>query len=91
MFVRLHVYISGRVQGVGYRQSTSVEAQRLGLTGWVRNLADGRVEAVFSGTQDLLDQMLAWCWKGPAFAQVDTVEVAHDDLDERYDHFEIRF
>jgi acylphosphatase len=72
--VRLHVLIEGRVQGVFFRASTRDEARALGLTGWTRNLPDGRVEALFEGDKRLVDNMLAWCRKGPPYAYVDRVE-----------------
>lgn len=71
--------ISGRVQGVFYRDSTRREATRAGLSGWVRNLADGRVEAVFSGPADAVAAMLEWCRQGPPLARVDGVAV--DELE----------
>jgi acylphosphatase len=69
------VRISGRVQGVGYRAWTAEEAARRNLSGWVRNLASGEVEAVFSGPADIVDAMLAACRHGPRFARVDHVAV----------------
>ena len=74
MTARIHIYVSGRVQGVGFRFSTEIQARRLGLNGWARNLSDGRVEAEFEGPREALEQMLAWCRKGPAWAQVTDVE-----------------
>ncbi len=71
----VRVRISGRVQGVWYRGWTVREATRLNLNGWVRNRADGSVEAVFSGTADTVDKMLQSCWKGPSGAQVETINV----------------
>lgn len=73
---RLHVILSGRVQAVGFRYSAYNEAASLGLTGWVRNLPDGRVEAEFEGPKEVLDTMLAWCRKGPILASVRDVEVS---------------
>lgn len=87
----LHVYVSGRVQGVGYRQSTYHEAIRLGLLGWVRNLPDGRVEAVFSGPRSIQELMLAWCRSGPPHAQVDDVDASFEPNDDRFVNFDIRF
>ncbi len=58
---RVHAWISGTVQGVFYRDSTRREAQRLGLGGWVKNLPDGRVEAVFEGDPDAVDALVDWC------------------------------
>lgn len=70
-----HGLISGRVQGVYYRESTRQEAQRLGVTGWVRNLADGRVECHLEGPTEALARLEAWLWQGPAAARVTGVEL----------------
>ena len=67
---RVHVWISGRVQGVGFRFSTCEVAEQLGLGGWVRNLADGRVEAVFEGPAAQVARAVAWCRHGPPGAWV---------------------
>jgi acylphosphatase len=72
---RLHVLIEGRVQGVFFRAATRDEARKWGLKGWVRNLPDGRVEAMFEGDKRVLEIMLAWCRQGPPYAHVDRVEV----------------
>ncbi len=72
--VRVHVLIEGRVQGVFFRAATRDEARARGLSGWVRNLADGRVEAVFEGDKPVVENMLVWCRKGPPYAYVDQVE-----------------
>jgi len=71
---RLEVRIAGRVQGVWFRAATREDAARRGLDGWVRNLPDGRVEAVFEGEESALEGMLAWCRVGPPGARVDAVE-----------------
>jgi acylphosphatase len=71
----VHVRISGRVQGVGYRAWTIDEARRRGLSGWVRNLSNGDVEAVFSGPAATVDDMIAACRRGPFSARVDQVMV----------------
>ena len=73
------VRISGRVQGVGYRDWTQRKATELGLSGWVRNLASGEVEAVFSGPAEAVDAMLAACRRGPQFARVDDVKIAETE------------
>ena len=65
--------VSGRVQGVFFRVSTREQAQLLGLSGHVRNLADGRVEVVASGGQAAVEALQAWLWQGPPHAQVDAV------------------
>lgn len=70
-----HVFVSGSVQGVFYRSWTEQAARRLGLKGWVRNLPDGRVEAVFEGEGQKMVKMLELCRKGPPHARVEKVEV----------------
>ncbi|MEQ1506275.1 MAG: acylphosphatase, partial [Myxococcota bacterium] len=70
---RAHVWIAGRVQGVSFRAGTAREARRLGVAGWVRNLPDGRVEAVFEGPRARVDAALAWCATGTPEARVDQV------------------
>jgi acylphosphatase len=69
------VVVRGRVQGVFFRAETRDRARSLGLSGWVRNNADGTVEAVFEGERDRVDSMVEWCRRGPAHADVDDVEV----------------
>ncbi|MFA5109811.1 MAG: acylphosphatase [Desulfobaccales bacterium] len=71
---RLHVLIEGRVQGVFFRASTRDQARARGLTGWVRNLPDGRVEALFEGDKRVVEDMLRWCRQGPTYSYVDRVE-----------------
>ncbi len=90
MIDRLHVIIEGRVQGVGFRFSTIREARRLGLNGWVRNTPDGSVEAELEGLKPALDQMLAWCRQGPAFASVRSVATSWSSGDARYQDFTVR-
>ncbi len=72
---RLHVLIEGRVQGVFFRAYTRDQALSRGLAGWVRNLPDGRVEALFEGPREALNSMLAWCHQGPRYSYVDHVEM----------------
>jgi len=73
--IRAHVFVSGVVQGVGYRYATVQQAEKLGLNGWVRNLSDGRVEAVFEGERATVEQMIRWCDRGPSAAIVKEVMV----------------
>ncbi|MFQ4141789.1 acylphosphatase [Chlorogloeopsis sp. ULAP02] len=75
--IRAHVFISGRVQGVGYRFATVDTASQLGLSGWVRNLPDGRVEAVFEGVREVVEEMIRWCHQGPPAAIVKDVVVEY--------------
>lgn len=70
---RVHLLISGKVQGVWFRQSTQQRAWELGLTGWVRNLADGRVEVLAEGSVEDVSQLVAHCRQGPAMARVRNV------------------
>ncbi|NET56076.1 MAG: acylphosphatase [Symploca sp. SIO2E6] len=76
--IRAHVFVSGRVQGVGYRYSTMLQAKHLGITGWVRNLLDRRVEAVFEGTEVAVEAMVRWCHTGPLNAVVNDVRVNYE-------------
>jgi len=73
--VRKHVYVSGRVQGVWFRDQTREVARDAGVSGWVRNLHDGRVEAVFEGPAAAVDRVVQWCHYGPPRARVNGVSV----------------
>jgi acylphosphatase len=73
---RVHVFVSGRVQGVWFRESCREQARAAGVGGWVRNLSDGRVEAVFEGAPAAVERVVAWCHDGPGRARVDRVEAA---------------
>lgn len=72
---RAHVFVTGRVQGVFFRARTSEQARAAGLAGWVRNLDDGRVEAVFEGPRPAVQRLVEWCRSGPPSARVEMVEV----------------
>ncbi len=87
---RLHLLISGRVQGVFFRHATVDEARSLGLTGWVHNRADGRVELVAEGRRASLEMLLAWAHRGPPAAQVDQVEATWLEFAQEFRHFAIR-
>lgn len=76
---RIRVIASGRVQGVFYRASCARLARGLGLTGYVRNLPDGRVEAAFEGSDSAVDEMVAWSGVGPDLANVDRLDVVVED------------
>lgn len=86
----LHVIVSGYVQGVGFRYATRTEALRLGLRGWVRNRADGTVEAWFEGPRPALEAALAWCRIGPRWASVSGVQHEWSMGEARHESFEIR-
>ncbi len=87
---RAHVYVSGDVQGVFFRDSTRQKAEQLGLSGWVKNLPDGRVEALFEGPSDKVRGMVRWCEEGPSHADVDNVDVEFDVAQEDLPGFEVR-
>ena len=76
----VRVLISGRVQGVCFRACTRDQAQILNLSGWVRNLSDGRVEAVFEGPFDVIEQMLEWCKEGAPSSSVSELEVFEEGV-----------
>ncbi|WP_458188669.1 acylphosphatase [Haladaptatus sp. NG-WS-4] len=86
---RAHVFVSGRVQGVYYRANTRDTAREKGVDGWVQNLSDGRVEAVFEGPEDAVEAMVEWCHTGSPAADVTDVEVEYRDP-EGEDGFRIR-
>lgn len=90
MNTHAHVRIRGRVQGVYFRDGARDEASRLGVTGWVRNLPDGRVEAVFEGPDSVVSQLVAYCRKGPAWARVDHLDVEYGEYTGTYSGFAIR-
>lgn len=77
--VRRRVRVTGRVQGVFFRESCRREAERRSLAGWVTNRADGSVAAVFEGPEPAVDELVAWCRRGPAAARVDLVEVTDEE------------
>lgn len=76
---RAHVYISGRVQGVSFRDAARREAGRLGLAGWISNLPDGRVEAAFEGDPAGVREMIRWCEAGPSPASVESVATSYEE------------
>jgi len=89
MSKRYHVWISGRVQGVFFRANTWEQARALGLTGWVRNLPDGRVETVFEGDAPAVEAMLAWCRIGTPPARVDGIEAREEPPGGEYADFAV--
>lgn len=87
--IRKRVLVSGRVQGVFFRDTCRRVAGQQGVTGWVRNLPDGRVEAAFEGDPETVDRLVTWCRSGPSQARVTTVEV-HEEPVEGCTAFAIR-
>jgi len=88
---RVHVVISGRVQGVWFRASTRDKAQQLGLTGWIKNTSEGNVEAVFEGEEKLINEMLDWCRHGPPLSEVKNVEIKKRRPSNDFDDFSIKY
>jgi acylphosphatase len=87
---RAHVFVSGRVQGVYYRATTRETAQERGVDGWVKNLDDGRVEAVFEGPERDVEAMVEFCHEGSNRANVTDVDVTYEDPD-GLEGFEVRW
>lgn len=89
--VCIHCVVSGLVQGVFYRSNTEKEANKLGLTGWVKNLSNGDVEAVINGDEEKVDAMLEWMYQGPTMARVDNIAVTRVNPEENYSSFSVRY
>lgn len=87
--MQAHIRIYGQVQGVFFRRTAKEEADKLGLTGWVRNRSDGSVEAMAVGPKEKLLEFVKWCKKGSPFAKVENVEVDWSKGEEDFDSFEI--
>ncbi|SDQ59743.1 acylphosphatase [Natronobacterium texcoconense] len=87
---RAHVFVSGTVQGVYYRANTRDTAREKGVDGWVKNLADGRVEAIFEGAEDVVEEMIEWCHTGSPAAEVEDVVVEYEEP-RGEDGFEIQY
>jgi acylphosphatase len=77
--MRARVQVRGRVQGVFFRADARARAESLGVAGWIRNLPDGRVEAVFEGEDEQVESMVEWCRRGPAGAEVEEVHVEREE------------
>ncbi len=89
--IRAHVFVSGRVQGVLFRESAKKKAEKLGVSGWMKNLPDSRVEAVFEGDRENVDNMVNWSRKGPIWAKIDDFSVIWDNYQAEFKGFEIRY
>ncbi|MEW6419826.1 MAG: acylphosphatase [Nitrospirota bacterium] len=88
---RVHLFIDGRVQGVFYRSFTRDTAHSIGLKGWVRNLRDGRVEAVFEGKKELIEQAIKECYIGPPGARVSNIDVKWETAEGDLKGFTIKY
>jgi acylphosphatase len=88
---RAHVFVRGTVQGVYFRQNTKQVATRHNVAGWVRNLPDGRVEAVFEGNEMDVNEVIEWCHVGPPKAKVDDVSVKFEKYAGEFASFEVNY
>jgi acylphosphatase len=91
MKVRAHVFISGRVQGIFFRSETRNEAKKLAVKGLVRNLSDGRVEAVFEGEEKSVKELVEFCRRGPPGARVTDVDIIWENYTGEFRNFEVRY
>ena len=89
--IRAHVFIRGKVQGVYFRQNTKIVATRYGVMGWVRNLKDGRVEAVLEGDEMDINRVIEWCYAGPPKAAVDDVDVKYEKYTGEFREFKVSY
>ncbi len=87
--IRKYILISGKVQGVFFRSSAKKRADELHITGWIRNLDDGRVEAVFEGEQEKVEKMVEWCRKGSSYAIVNNIQVISEEYEGEFNDFSI--
>ncbi len=88
---RVRVVVYGHVQGVFFRETTRRKAAAFGVVGWVRNRPEGSVEAVFEGEPRLVDEMVAWCRRGPIGAEVDDVDAVEEPPQSELSRFEVRW
>ena len=91
VLVRCHIFVSGRVQGVFFRQSTRVVAIKNNVNGWVRNLDDGRVEIVAEGEDSYINRFTNWCKTGPANSRVDEFELSEEISTSEFENFEVKY
>ena len=89
--VRAHILIEGFVQGVFFRANTYERAKELQLTGWVRNLPDGRVEIVVEGEKEKVEKLIEWAKVGPSLAKVENVQVKWEKYQEEFEDFKIKY
>ena len=89
--IRAHILVSGIVQGVFFRANTAEKARELSLLGWVKNLPDGRVEAVFEGEKEKIEEIIDWLKSHPGMSKVEKVEVDWQEARGDFENFEIRY
>ena len=91
MKARAHVFVSGRVQGVFFRSETKHKADRYDVKGWVRNLPDGRVEAVFEGEEEVVKALIEFCKRGSSGARITNVDLRWENFTGEFDAFKLRY
>ncbi|MDD5178032.1 MAG: acylphosphatase [Candidatus Nanoarchaeia archaeon] len=89
--MKIHILISGRVQMVGFRFFTRMHAKKLNLSGFIKNLSNGKVEALFIGKKENINKILELCKKGPLFAKVTNIEILKDNPEFDNEEFEVLF
>lgn len=89
--LRVHIFVSGLVQGVFFRSETRAKARELGLFGWVRNLKDGRVEILAEGEKEKLEKLIGWAKTGPDSARIDGLGVEWSEYKGEFKNFEIKY
>jgi acylphosphatase len=90
-FGKVQIFVSGRVQGVFFRDTARRKAKKLKLNGWVRNLSNGSVEILAEGEKEKLEELIRWAKKGPILARVDKIKTNWSDFSGRFKKFEIKF
>ncbi len=88
--IRAHIIVSGRVQGVYFREQMRKGAKKLNVSGWVKNLEDGRVEAIFEGEKGKVEKIIDWVKQGPAFAKVKDIELEWQEYRGEFKNFKVR-
>ena len=88
---RIHIFVTGRVQGVFFRQSTRVMAIKNNVNGWVRNLDDGRVEIVAEGENENINNLVTWCETGPANSRVDKFQLIEENSTGEFENFDVKY
>ena len=91
MLKRIHIFVSGVVQGVFFRANTRDKANSLAINGWVRNLPDGRVEAVVEGEEEKLKELINWCYHGVPYARIENVEAEWEEYKGEFEGFSIKY
>jgi len=89
--IRVHLFVSGRVQGVFFRENTKKRAEKLGVFGWIKNLKDGRLGAVLEGDKANVAALVKWINRGPFWAKVERVETAWENYQAEFNSFEIKY